>query len=248
MTHHTVEGSGDPVVLLHGGMSDSTAWGLQVPALAEKYRTYTFDRRGHGQTPDTDAPFHYDDMADETVRFLEEVVGGPAHLVGWSDGGIVSLLTSIKRPDLVRRQVLMGANFHYEGLLPEFDTGDDPDAEHLVMIKTLYEGAALDPSYWPVFYAKSLAMWRAEPAIPIEVVRSVGAPTLVLVGDDDCIHHEHTVALFEALPDGQLAVVPGTSHALNIEKPALVNQLIVDFLSETEPPQTFLPLRRSQAD
>ena len=79
---YEVAGDGDPVVLLHGGLSDGTAWGLQVPVLAGQHRVFVPDRRGHGKSPDTDAPFHYDEMADETIAFLEEVVGGAAHLVG----------------------------------------------------------------------------------------------------------------------------------------------------------------------
>src|SRR4051812_30153948 len=105
---YEVMGEGDPVVLLHGGLSDGTAWGLQLPALAEHHRVFVPDRRGHGKSPDTDAPFHYEDMAAETIGFLDAIVGGPAHLVGWSDGGIVALFVARDRPDLVRRQVLIG--------------------------------------------------------------------------------------------------------------------------------------------
>src|SRR5437868_4684842 len=82
--------------------SDSTAWGMQVPALAGAYRVYAPDRRGHGRTFDTDDPFTYEAAAAETITFLEQVVGGPAHLVGWSDGGNVALLVAAQRPDLVR--------------------------------------------------------------------------------------------------------------------------------------------------
>jgi pimeloyl-ACP methyl ester carboxylesterase len=172
VNHYTVEGDGDPVVLLHGGLSDSTAWQLQIPALASAFRTYAFDRRGHGGTPDNDDPFDYDEMAGETVAFLEDVVGGPAHLVGWSDGGIVALLTSLARPDLVRRQVLIGANFHYDGMHPDFDTGDDPDAEGVALIKTLYEAVAPDPGHWPVVYAKGNALFREQPRLTPTDLRS----------------------------------------------------------------------------
>jgi pimeloyl-ACP methyl ester carboxylesterase len=245
MNEYTVEGSGDPVVLLHGGLSDSTSWGAQLPALAERYRTFAFDRRGHGRTADTEAPFDYDEMADETVTFLEEVVGGPAHLVGWSDGGIVSLLTSMTRPDLVRRQVLIGANFHHEGMHPNFDTGDDPEAQGVAALKSIYESVAVDPAHWPVFYGKGVHLFRVAPELTIADLTGVAVPTLVLAGDDDCIHHSHTVELFEALPNAQLAIVPGTSHLLLFEKPELVNQLILDFLAETAPPQTMFPMRRA---
>ena len=75
---YSVDGSGDPVVLLHGGLSDSTAWGSQLPALIEhQHKVFVTDRRGHGRTADTDAPFSYDDMASETVEFLEQVVAVP---------------------------------------------------------------------------------------------------------------------------------------------------------------------------
>ena len=96
---YAVEGEGSPVVLLHGGLSDSTAWGMQTPALAAQHKVFLVDRRGHGKTADTDAPFSYDGMAAETIAFLEQTVGGPAALVGWSDGGIVALFVSIQRPE-----------------------------------------------------------------------------------------------------------------------------------------------------
>jgi pimeloyl-ACP methyl ester carboxylesterase len=242
---YTVEGSGDPVVLLHGGLSDSTAWAMQLPAFAAHYRTFAFDRRGHGRSPDTDAPFDYGEMADETIAFLERVVGGPAHLVGWSDGAIVALLVSLKRPDLVRRQVLMGGNYHHDGLLPDFDLGDDPHTDELAPLKMMYEAAAVDPAHWPEFFAKTNKNFRENPTMELSELTGVAAPTLVLAGDDDCVHHAHTVEMFETIPESQLAIVPGSSHALAMEKPALVNQLILDFLAETQPPGTLLPMRRA---
>lgn len=109
-------GPGTPLLLLHGGLSNSDELLNSIGAgLAERYRVVAFDRRGHGYTSDTDADFHYADMADETVRVLEQVVGGPAHLVGWSDGGIVALLVALQRPDLVQRLVVIGANYHFDG-------------------------------------------------------------------------------------------------------------------------------------
>jgi pimeloyl-ACP methyl ester carboxylesterase len=245
--NYIVEGDGDPVVLLHGGLSDSTAWAMQLPALAERHRTYAFDRRGHGRSSDTDAPFSYDEMADETIAFLDDLVGGPAHLVGWSDGGIVALLVSLKRPDLIDRQVLIGANFHYDGLMPGFTMPDDPEDESVNPLKDAYSTVAVDPAHWPVFYAKAIHLFATAPTLAVDDLGRVSTPTLVLAGDDECITHEHTVALYEHIPDAQLAVVPGTSHLLVFEKPALVNQLILDFLAETDTPQTLLPMRRAHA-
>src|SRR5271169_6325707 len=107
---------GRTVVLLHGGMSSSASLLRTLgPRLAKDFRVAAFDRRGHGRTADTDAPFSYDAMAVETIAFLE-LLGGRAHLVGHSDGGVVALLTARARPDLVNRVVAVGANFHFDAV------------------------------------------------------------------------------------------------------------------------------------
>jgi pimeloyl-ACP methyl ester carboxylesterase len=245
-TWYEVSGDGDPVVLLHGGMSDGTTWSVQQPAFAERYRVYVPDRRGHGRTPDVDGPLTYDVMAEDTVAFLEKVVGGPAHLVGWSDGANVALLLSMSRPDLVRRQVLVGANFNHGGLVDAADLGDDPDAPHLGIFKAMFESASPDgPGQWPVFFQKTARMWREEPNLTTDDLTKVAAPSLVLVGDDEPIRFDHTVALYESVPDAQLAVVPGASHLLLMEKPALCHELMFSFLAETAPPSTMFPVRRA---
>jgi pimeloyl-ACP methyl ester carboxylesterase len=87
------------------------------------------DRRGHGQTPDVEGPISYDLMADDTIAFMDTLGTGPGHLVGWSDGGNVGVLVAIKRPDLVRKLVVMGANFSAEGLMPEAAEAFRPDSD-----------------------------------------------------------------------------------------------------------------------
>jgi pimeloyl-ACP methyl ester carboxylesterase len=245
-THYEEQGEGVPLVLLHGGMSDSTSWGMQLPALAAAYHVYAPDRRGHGRSGDTDEAYTYEAMATETIAFLDQVVGGPAHLVGWSDGGNVALLVAAQRADLVRRQVVIGANFHHEGLMDVADMGDDPDAPSVAMFKGMHDAVSPGgPDHWPSFLRRSMQMWREGPTMTVEDLGRIDVPTLVLVGDDEPIYLEHTCALYEALPVSQLAVVPGTSHALPFEKPDAANRLMLDFLAETDPPATMLPVRRA---
>ena len=112
------KGKGPTVVLLHGGMSSSASLLKSIgPSLAKRYRVAAFDRRGHGRTGDTDEPFSYDAMATETIAFIE-YLKRRVHVVGHSDGGNVALLVAMRRPDLLRRVVAVGANYHFEGLLP----------------------------------------------------------------------------------------------------------------------------------
>jgi pimeloyl-ACP methyl ester carboxylesterase len=235
---------GATVLLLHGGMSNSDLLlDTLGDALAERHRLVAFDRRGHGYTADTDAPFHYDDMATETIGVLETVVGGPAHIVGWSDGGIVALLVALRRPDLVDRLVLIGVNFHHEGVLPLEVDADSPFAA--VMSQAYAERSPDGAEHFGDVFAKFIAMATTEPTLTVEDLSRVNAPTLVLVGDDDVIALDHTCAMYEALPAGQLCVVPRASHVLPVEHPAETAHIMLDFLAADVPPATLLPVRRA---
>jgi pimeloyl-ACP methyl ester carboxylesterase len=82
-----------------------------------------------------------------------------------------------------------------------------------------------------VIFDKLKPIWQTEPSMELTKLARVSAPTLVLIADEDVVTIEHAAAMQRALPDAQLAVVPGTSHALPMEKPEVVNRLILDFLA-----------------
>src|SRR5688572_1011268 len=117
-TWYQESGEGPPLVMLHPGGVDSRALAPNAEALAEHFHVWLPERRGHGRTPDTDAPYSYDAGADDTIQFLEQIVGGPARLLGMSDGAIVALHVALKRPALVERLVFAGGVFHTDGWLP----------------------------------------------------------------------------------------------------------------------------------
>jgi pimeloyl-ACP methyl ester carboxylesterase len=244
-TYYEEHGSGDPLLLLHGGLADASGFALQTPAFAERYRVIVPDRRGHGQTPDVEGPISYDLMADDTIAFMDAAGAGPGHLVGWSDGGDVGLIIAIKRPDLVRTLVLMGANFSADGLLPEAAAAFKPDSDTsmIPVMRDMWREHAVDPDRFEAVLGKMMHCWFDYAIPPADLARIV-APTLVMVGDDDITRFEHTIELFETIPDAQLAVIPGASHLAPIEKPELVNQLVLDFLAAGGPPDTMMPLRR----
>jgi pimeloyl-ACP methyl ester carboxylesterase len=235
--------SGEALLLLHGGLSNSDDLLDGIGSGLADFRVVAFDRRGHGYTADTDADFHYADMATEAIRVLEDVVGGPAHVVGWSDGGIVALLVALARPDLVHKVVIVGTNYHYDGTIP---VEPDPQSPFMQAIAARYIERSPDgPEHLDVVFGKSFALFSSEPTLTTTDLGDITHPTLVVVGDDDLVSLSHTCSLYEALPLGQLAVVPGASHALPMEQPLRLAELIRDFLAATGPPDTLLPVRRA---
>jgi pimeloyl-ACP methyl ester carboxylesterase len=249
-TWYDEQGGGKPLVLLHGGMCTNATWAAQMPEFSTRFRVIAPERRGHGHTPDLEGPLSYDVMSADTIGFLDAVVGGPAYLVGWSDGGIVGLLVAIARPDLVRKLVVIGTNFDTSGLTPEAMEGFttlSAESDDLAMFREPYQAVSPDgPGHWPVVVAKFKEMVSTQPAITVEQLGRITAPTLVVAGDDDMVTLDHTSTLFRAIPNSELAVVPGTSHYLAMEKPDLVNRLVLDFL-EKDPVPTYMPLRRAPA-
>jgi pimeloyl-ACP methyl ester carboxylesterase len=249
-TWYDEQGEGDPLVLLHGGLVPNESWGMQMPEFSAHFKVLAPERRGHGRTPDVDGPLNYDDMAADTIGFLEKVVGSAANLVGWSDGGIVGLLVAIERPDLVRKLVVIGANYDLAGLPAELQEGlghVTADSEDMAMPRALHVAVAPGGlESWNTLYEKFQVMAHSQPHITLEELGRITAPTLVVSGDDDLPTLEHTTTLYRAIPNSQLAVVPGASHAVAMEKPDLVNRIVLDFL-EKEPVQTMMPVRRAPA-
>jgi pimeloyl-ACP methyl ester carboxylesterase len=239
-----LKGTGESVLMLHGGLSDSEGMlDALAPAIGDRFRVLAFDRRGHGRTPDTETAFHYDDMASETIAVIEKLIDGPTHLVGWSDGGIITLLVALRRPDLVRSLVLIGTNYHFKGMMPMAGDGGVPE-----MLQARYAERSPDGAHhFAVVLKKSFAMFATEPTLTTEELRKISAPALVIVGDDDLMTLAHTASLYESLPAGQLAVVPGSSHGVVFEKPEFVGRLIRGFLDSREDPAEMFPVRRRSA-
>ena len=246
-TWYDERGMGEPLVLLHPGMFDARAFDPSIGPLAGRFRVFTPERRAHGHTPDVEGPITYEFMAQDTIAFLEIVVGGPARLMGHSDGAIVALLTAIRRPDLVDRLVVVSGVFHLDGWAPETTkasslTLDDAAAEFFA---TAYGEVSPDGrDHFPVVLNKMARLHEEGPTLTTSDLRRITTRTLVMVGDDDEVVLEHAIAMYRALSKAELAVVPGTSHGLLVEKPALCNQVILEFLT-TAPVPTAAPIRRA---
>ncbi|MGH9263266.1 MAG: alpha/beta fold hydrolase [Acidimicrobiales bacterium] len=117
-----VQGSGERLVLVHGGWGDADNWGAVVGPLAERFEVVTFDRRGHSRSGDGSGPGSRLEDAADVAALIEHLGGGPAHVVGNSYGGSITLTLVASRPDLVASAVA-----HEPPLFAVLDGTDDPD-------------------------------------------------------------------------------------------------------------------------
>lgn len=234
-------GQGDPVVLLHGGMTDSRDFAGNLYALSDQFQLFLPERRGHGHTPDVPGPITIELMAQDTIAFLEKVVRGPAHLVGYSAGATVALRVAGLRPDLVNRVVLISCAFDRDGMIVQ----PTADAEPPPQLVAAYGEVSPDgPEHLQVVIAKIVRAVVEEPGLTPAHLNAARGPVLVMAADDDIVTLEHTVELYRGLAGAQLAIVPEASHLLLFERSDLCTGLVTTFLT-IDPAPTMMPIHRA---
>lgn len=231
-------GHGAPVLFLHGGFHhfDDT-FGAQRDAFAATRRVIGVDQRGHGHSPDTDAPFSYRDMAEDIAALIRDLGVTPVDVVGHSDGGNVALLLAATHPSLVRRVAVSGANARAAHGADEIKRRaaftQAQIAERLAggrdnFVRVAPDGAAR----WPAYATKSWHLWLTPIVITADELRAIRAPVLVMAGERDIIPLEETLALYRGVTRGQLYIVPGTGHDTFQDRPDAVNAALRRFLDD----------------
>jgi len=229
-------GKGDPLLLLHGGFGTGDSLLAIGQQLARHFRVIAPDRSGHGHTSDKGGPLTYDDMTTETIGVIEALGLGKANLLGYSDGGIICLLLAIRRPDLIAKMVPLSANFHYNGMSPQAQGmigGFTPEVMKMILPHEVeaYEKYSPDgPEHFPVMFEKTKTMFTTQPELTVEDLAKITVPTLLMAADRDMMTLEHTLALFQAIPNAQLAIVPGATHALGMDRADDVASAALRFL------------------
>jgi pimeloyl-ACP methyl ester carboxylesterase len=233
-------GSGAPIVFLHGGLHhfDNT-FGAQREPFARDRRVIGVDQRGHGHSPDTDAPFSYREMAEDTAALIRDLGVAPVDVVGHSDGGNVALLLAAKHPDLVRRVAVSGANLRPsstpEQLRRAAALSQAEVAERLGRFRAGFVSVAPDGDRrWPVVAEKSWRLWMTPVVITPEELRAIRAPVLVIAGDRDLAPLEETLELYRAVSRSQLLILPGTGHDTFTARADAVNAALRGFFDAPE--------------
>jgi pimeloyl-ACP methyl ester carboxylesterase len=229
-------GQGDSLLLLHGGFGTGDSLMALGQILAAHHRVIAPDRSGHGHTGDIEGPLTYDAMATETIGVIEALGIEKANLVGYSDGGILCLLIALQRPDLLSRIVPIAANFHHIGISPQalgMLGSFTPDILRAVLPEAVaaYEKYSPDgPEHFPVMFEKSKQMFITQPTMTVDDLAKINVPTLVIAADHDMMTIEHTVSLFQSIPNAQLCIVPGATHGLGFDRAEDVGRAALRFL------------------
>ncbi len=246
--YYEIHGDGEPLVLLHGAFSAvGTSFGKVWPGLAKTRRVIGFELQANGRTADIDRPLSMEAMADDVAAALPKLGVEKADVFGYSMGGGVALQLALRHPDLVRKLVLMSMTYKLEGVHPGLMDGlgeMTPEMMRGSPWHDEYLRIAPRPEDFGTFFTKKTEMDKGFKDVSDEQIKSMKAPTLLILGDSDLVRPEHAVEWFRllgggvfgdmppGLPDSQLAILPGTSHVTVVDRAELLVPMISFFLAK----------------
>lgn len=221
--YYTEKGFGTPLVLLHGNGENGEYFKNQIDYFAKKYRVIAVDTRGHGKSPRGNKPFRLETFADDLKSFLDENNLKRVNLLGFSDGGNIALIFTLKYPDYVNKLAVNGANLFPSGLKAGF----------LLPVKLLY-----GLFYFPARFNKKvkrrlelLALMAKEPDILPEQLNDIKCPVLVMAGTRDLIKEKHTRLIAGSVPNSRLCFLKG-DHSIAKTNSLEYNKTVEKFLEE----------------
>ncbi|MEQ1621725.1 MAG: alpha/beta hydrolase [Methylococcales bacterium] len=236
--HYVAYGQGDPVLLLHGGLSNKLSWFAQIPWLVTSgRRVVLIDTRGHGDSTDGDAELDYHLFADDTLQVLDRLNIKRTDIIGWSDGGIIALILGQQAPERVGRIVAISANFQPSAL--QFSAAEAHNQARstvknkvIAWLQNRWTGSDKNDA---LLEEKIYALWQNAPQLEHTDLQAIVAPTLVIAGEYDVIDPDHTIELAQHLTNGKLEIILGAGHSAHITHASTFNKLVAAFLNIPNP-------------
>ncbi len=204
-------GSGKPLLLIHGnGGSISSMAGI-IPYFSQQYKVIAVDSRAQGKTTDISDSLSFEMMADDEAALLDQMHIDSAYVIGWSDGGIIALELAMRHPSKVIKLASTGANIW-------------PDSTAILPSLWKEEKKYYDDNQSKIWTnAKEKNDWKLfkldwdQPNISLSALHSILCPSMIISGDHDLINLEHTVKIYQNIPNAYLWILPNSGHGTLIE-------------------------------
>ncbi|MFF8571990.1 alpha/beta fold hydrolase [Streptomyces sp. NPDC015140] len=237
------DGTGRPLVLLHGGvLTVGLSFGALLPALAPGRHIVAPELQGHGHTADIDRAITVPHLAGDVVGLLDALGIERADLLGFSLGGLTALEVAVRHPERVGRLVLAATQYTQDGYreevrTPDYDSPLLPGEADFKEMADAYAATAPHPEHFQDFIDKCSQAAHGPLPWSADDLRGLTAPTLLVVGDRDFVRVEHAAEMRELIPDARLAVLPGTTHMTLMRRTALLVPLLEEFLGPGRTPE-----------
>jgi pimeloyl-ACP methyl ester carboxylesterase len=243
--YYEIHGSGEPLLLLHGGLGSIDMFAPLLPALTKSRQVVAVDLHGHGRTTLGNRPINLIDMGHDMAAIVTKLGYKQLDVFGYSMGGGVALRLAVQHPALVRRLAIASAPFAQSGFHPEMlpqqaqvGAAMAPMMKETPMYKS-YVAVAPKPDDFPRLLDRMGELMRAPYDWSAEV-KTLKMPVMLVYGDSDMIRPEHIVQFYQLLGGGlkdagwqrehmsknRLAILPDVTHYELFMAPQLVTTIL----------------------
>lgn len=214
--HYTVQGTGEPLLLLHGFGSCAADWGSMAAGLSTTYKVISIDARGHGQSTNPRGKFSHAQSAED-VRALMDTLGiKHARALGFSSGGITLLHLATQHPDRLSQMVVVGATNYFppaaRAILQSATMNDLPPEVLDEYRQCASRGEVQVRSLVDQF--RALGFSKNDTDIKAAELARITARTLIVHGDRDMFFPvDIPVGLYQSIGKSALWIVPNGGHS-----------------------------------
>lgn len=221
------------ILLLHGALASSSQFDELIPLLRERFDLFTPDFEGHGSFL-SDQPFSMELFVSNILDYLDKHEIESTPIFGYSMGGYVAFLLAKNYPDRVSKIITLGTKFHWdiETAINETAYLNPENMEQKVprFVQMLINRHG---SNWQSVVQRTREMLWAlgeQGGFNLHDVGKVRQLTRLLLGDrDQTVTIEETLAIFHALPNSELEVLPRTAHPFERASLTRLAQILHEF-------------------
>lgn len=256
--YYEADGTGRPLVLIHGHTLNLRMWDSQVPSLVRDHRVIRYDVRGHGRSESPPTGYAYPLYAEDLAALLTYVELERAAIVGMSMGGAIALEFALRYPERVEALVLVSSVLDGYEFSQEWNAFWKPFAqvirangpraaiEAMWLDHPMFGTLRRSPTKFYVFrdlvltYAGGEYLAAQPTRLPrtwrqIERLGEITAPALVIAGERDVADILAVAGVLAArIPGAEKQVIPDAGHMVNMEQPGAFNAALRDFLTKVE--------------
>lgn len=218
--YYEIYGQGEPLVLLHGGGSTiQTTFGRAIPMFAKHRKLIAVELQAHGRTSDRTKDESFEQDADDVATLLQHLNIKNADFFGFSNGGTTVIQIAIRHPEIVNKIILASALSKRNGVPVQFwDFMKQAQLSNMPeQLKEAYLQVSPNPAGLQIMHDKDAKRMINFTDIPDEQIKSIKAPTLIIIADQDIIQPEHAIEMHRQITNSELAIIPGI-HGEYIEE------------------------------
>lgn len=208
------------ILLLHGAIGASVQLRQLADSLEDEFNVKTLDFSGHGGKPSSGSPFSMQLFADEVLRLIDDEKLETVSIFGYSMGGYVGMYLARYHPQRVNKVVTLATKYHWDEATAAKEVqmlNPDKIEQKVPAFATALQKMHA-PNDWKQLMHQTAEMMLSlgkDNPLKQDDYPQIQAPSLVLLGDrDKMVTLDETVAVYKALPNAQMGVLPNTPHPI----------------------------------